>query len=109
VHHANHRRSIRNHGRPQRHRGEPEEEHLEEAEGRQGAYLLATSREVRISLLYIHVYCTHRDRVARILEEKKGRQREREREGGGREDWRSCGFNGGARFPRTASTRKTIT
>jgi len=83
VHHANHRRSIRNHGRPQRHRGEPEEEHLEEAEGRQGAYLLATSREVRISLLYIHVYCTHRDRVARILEEKKGRQRERERERGG--------------------------
>jgi len=55
VHHANHRRSIRNHGRPQRHRGEPEEKHLQEAEGRQGTYLLATSREVRISLVYTRI------------------------------------------------------
>jgi len=50
VHHADDRRPVRAHGGPQRYRGESEEDYLQEAEGRQGAHLLAAPREVSLFL-----------------------------------------------------------
>lgn len=43
MHHADHWWPIRSHGGPQRHRGKSQEDHLQEAEGRQGAHLFTAS------------------------------------------------------------------
>ena len=44
-HHADHRGAVRPHRRSHRHRRESQEDHLQEAEGRQGAHLFTTPRK----------------------------------------------------------------